>query len=214
MATYRRATDEGDHVPENRYWTAGIAGVAAVAILLSIVLWFRLESVSQRLDETADAAARLGVQVAITDGAISSISGPLTAQLDPVVNELDEFATSVIAVPIDIDQPLPINTEISFTRTIEVPINAVIPIKETFDTTITVQGPLGIDVDVDVTVPIDVDVPIDLVVPINIDETIPINTTVPVKLSFPLELEVAGTPLADLAIALRDGLSQLADAFR
>ncbi len=199
---------------ENRYLTAGAAGIAAIAIILSVVLWFRIESLSSRLDDTQDATARLGVQAAIVDGAISSISGPLTAQLDPVVTELDEFATSVIAIPIDIDQPLPINTEVSFTRTIEVPIVATIPINETFDTTITVQGPFGVDIDVDVTVPIDVDVPIDLVVPIQIDETIPIDTTVPVKLSFPLELEIAGTPLADLAIALRDGLSQLAEAFR
>lgn len=213
-ATYRRETDQGDQVLENKYLTATAAGIAAIAIILSLVLWFRLDSVSSRLDDIRDATARLGVQAAIVDSAISSISGPLTAQLDPVIAELDEFATSVIAIPIDIDELLPINTDVSFNRTIEVPIVATIPINETFDTTITVQGPFGVDIDLDVTVPIDVDVPIDLVVPIQIDETIPINTTVPVKLTFPLELDVAGTPLADLAIALRDGLSQLAAAFR
>ena len=50
-------------------------------------------------------------------------------------------------------------------------------------------------------------------VPIEIDEVIPVRTTVPVTLSFPIELEVAGTPLADLATALRDGLGELAAAF-
>ncbi len=193
-----------------RHWPLIVAGVAVV---LSLALWVRLANLSDRLDETSRVVAGLGVRAALVDDVITTLSGSLADQLAPVITELDEFAVSVISIPIDIDQELPIDTEIEFARTIEIPINTSIPINETIETTVTVAGPLGVDIDLDVTVPIAVDVPIDLVVPFEIDEVVPIRTAVPVRLTVPVSFDVAGTPLAELAIALRQGLAELAAAF-
>jgi hypothetical protein len=195
---------------ENRHLPTIVAGVA---IVIAIIGWVRAEAIANDLEETRQATAGLAVQAAVVDSLVTGLSDSLGEQLQPVIASLDDFAASRIAVPIDIDQELPIDTEISFVRTIEVPIRADIPINEEIDTTITIQGPFDTEIDVDVTVPVAVVVPVDLTVPIEINETIPVKTTVPIVLSFPIEFDVAGTPLADLAIALRSGLADLAGAF-
>lgn len=193
-----------------RYAPAATAVVVVAALVLAAVTWARLEQTRQDLDDATSALEGLAVQAALVQNAVAGISG---AALDDVVAELDQFATSTIEVPVNVDQQLPINTEIAFNRTIEVPIVATIPIQEDLNTTITVQGPFGVDIPIDVEVPVNVDVPIDLTVPITVDETIPVDTEIPIRLDVPISLEVAGTPLADLAIALRDALSQLQGAF-
>lgn len=194
-----------------RYAPAATAVVAVVALVLALVSWFRLEDTRQDLDDATQALEGLAVQAALVQNAVAGISG---TALDDVIVELDEFATSTIEAPVNVDQQLPINTEIAFNRTIEVPIVATIPIREDLNTTISVQGPFGVDIPIDVEVPVDVDVPIDLTVPITVDETIPVETEIPIRLDVPISLEVAGTPLADLALALRDALGQLQSSFQ
>jgi hypothetical protein len=90
-----------------------------------------------------------------------------------------------------------------------VPINTILPIDETIDTTIQVNGPFGIDIPLDITVPIALDLPIDLAVAIPINETVPIDTSIPVNLTVPIEVQVQGTELATLAASLRQGLISL-----
>lgn len=193
-----------------RYIPAVTAVVAVAALVLATVTWVRLEQTRRDLDDATTALEGLAVQAALVQNAVGGISGDA---LTDVIAELDGFATSTIDVPVDIDQQLPINTEIAFTRTIEVPIVATVPIREDLNTTISVQGPFGVDIPIDVEVPIDVDVPIDLIVPITVDETIRVDTDIPIKLDIPISLEVEGTPLADLAVALRDALADLQGAF-
>ena len=96
-------------------------------------------------------------------------------------------------------------------RTFNVPIKTSIPINETFETTIEVQGPFGLTVPVDVTVPVDIDVPVDLEFKLPVNETIPVEANVPVKLDVPISVDVAETELAELADALAAGLESFRD---
>jgi len=96
-------------------------------------------------------------------------------------------------------------------RTLQVPISTTIPIDEEFDTTITINGPFGIDIPLDITVPIKLDLPIDLDVAIPVNETVPVNTEVPVNLDVPISIDISETELAALAEALAQGLESFRD---
>lgn len=121
-----------------------------------------------------------------------------------------EFSDSTIAFDVNIDEVIPIDTEVVIKRTVDVPIKTSIPIKESFDTTIRIATPLGA-VPLDVNVPVDIDVPIDLVVQIPIDETVPIKDEFPVKLDVPIAIDVRQTELANLTDSLAAGLRSLQD---
>ena len=82
------------------------------------------------------------------------------------------------------------------------PIQTEIPIKQSFDTTIEVETPLGFSVPIDVTVPVDVVVPVDLIVEIPVNETVPI------------EIDVSQTEFATLTDSLAEGLESTASRAR
>ncbi|MDH3469769.1 MAG: hypothetical protein OEM94_00475 [Acidimicrobiia bacterium] len=189
-----------------KYYVPIAIAVAGVAVLAALLVSFNARNRVSRLEDTV---SELALQAALIQGVFQ---GPLASELNGVVEELDSFQTSTISFEVDIDETISVDTDFTLQRTVQVPIVATVPIREELDTTITIAGPLGVDIPLNVTVPVNVDVPIDLVVDIPIDETVPISTNIPVRLTVPIDVAVAGSPLADLAAALSEALGGLANA--
>ena len=131
----------------------------------------------------------------------------VAAGVDEAIAGLREFGDSTISFDVNIDEVIPVQTDIVIDRVVEVPIKTTIPINETFDTTITIDAFGGIPLDV--SVPVDVDVPVDLVVDIPINETVAIDEEFPVQLDVPISIEVRDTELANLTDSLAAGLEAL-----
>lgn len=133
--------------------------------------------------------------------------------LSQAITDLDAFQRSTIQFDIQVNESIPVQTEIPFREALEVPIHTTIPIREEVDTTVTVNIPqLGLGVPVDVTVPLNLEVPVNLRVPVSIDRTVPISTTVPVHLNVPVFIEVGETEMAGYVERLRAGLVSLDQA--
>jgi MFS family permease len=220
-----RATDRAEEAPMkiNRNWTPIIIGGGVLLVVLTVttlVLIARVSSLSSELNDTQAQQQQLAADVTRVEGGAAIYAAQLTAfqdklgELGPAIDSalgdavagIDEFANSTITFDVSISQTVPINTEIALNRTIQVPINTVLPIDQQFDTTITVNGPFGIDIPLNITVPIKLDLPIDLTVDIPVNETIPINTDVPVDLDVPISIDISQTELATLAESLSQGL--------
>ncbi|MFQ5611326.1 MAG: hypothetical protein ACE5H9_04245 [Anaerolineae bacterium] len=114
---------------------------------------------------------------------------------------LANMSDDVIRYEFEIDQTIPINTDVPFNRTLEVPLKTNFPIHQVFE--VPVNTPLGV---VNLEIPLDTEIPVDLVVPITIDETINIETEVPLELSIPLEIDIAQTPLAGYLLEAQSSL--------
>ena len=141
---------------------------------------------------------------------VSDLGPEVSGGIDEAIAGLRAFGESTIAFDVNIDEVIPVDTEVVIARTVEVPINTSIPINETFDTTIEIDTPLGA-IPLDVSVPVDIDVPVDLVVSIPIDETVPIQDEFPVQLDVPIAIDVSETELAALTDSLAAGLESLRD---
>jgi len=151
-------------------------------------------------------AALYAAQVTGFQEDLGELVPTIDAALGEAVVGIDEFANSTITFNVSINETVPIDAEVVLDRTVQVPIQTTIPIDEEFDTTITINGPFGIDIPLDITVPIKLDLPIDLDVAIPINETVPVNTEVPVNLDVPISIDISETELAALAEALAQGL--------
>jgi len=162
------------------------------------------------LDRVEAGAALYASQITGFQEQLVELEPQVSAGVEEAVNGLREFGESTISFDVKIDEVIPITTDVTIDRVVEVPIKTTIPIKETFDTTISISTPLG-DIPLDVTVPVDVDVPVDLVVEIPINETVEINEEFPVQLDVPIAIEVSETELADLTDSLAAGLESLQD---
>jgi len=140
-------------------------------------------------------------------------SGELAAgTLNSTSSGLSLLADQSLSFTANVDQVVPIVVSIPFKRTIEVPIITSILINEVIETTITVAGPFGWDVDVDVTVPLDLAVPVNITVPIEIDEVIEVDTSTRLQLSVPVELDLEETGLAGFIRQMSTNLTRLANA--
>lgn len=142
---------------------------------------------------------------------LTALAPTIGASLDDAIAGLGDFKTATLDFEVEINQSVPIVTEFVLDRVIDVPIQTELPINESFETTITIQAPFGLEIPLDVVVPVNVVVPVDLVVPIAVNETIPIDTAIDVDLTVPIEFPVAGTELAQLAESLETGLISLRD---
>jgi prefoldin subunit 5 len=175
------------------------------------------EAMSDELAQTRDDLDRVEAGAALYASQITGFQEQLVA-LEPQVSAgieeaiagLREFGQSTISFDVTIDETIPIKTDIVLDRVVQVPIKTTIPIDESFDTTITINTPLG-NIPLDVTVPVDVDVPVDLVVDIPINETVEIDEEFPVKLDVPIAIDVSETELASLTDSLAAGLEALQD---
>ncbi len=151
-------------------------------------------------------AALYAAQVTAFQEQLGGLGPTIDTALGEAVAGIDAFRTSTIQFDVMIDEVVPIDAEVALDRILDVPIKTTIPIDESFDTTITVNGPFGIDIPLDITVPIKLDLPIDLDVAIPVNETIPVVTEVPVRLDVPISIDISETELAALAEALQAGL--------
>jgi hypothetical protein len=109
-----------------------------------------------------------------------------------------------------VQQEFPVQVEVPFNESLEVPIQATIPISQEIQTTILLDPfQAGLNIPTDVTVPVNLDVPIDLSIPVSIDRTIPISTSVPLDLNVPIAIQISDTELAPYLERLRAGLGSL-----
>lgn len=168
------------------------------------------QQMSEDMTRVESGAAIYAAQITAFQEQLGSLGPTIDSALGDAVAGIDEFANSTITFNVNINETVPISADVVLNRTIAVPINTTIPIDEKFDTTITINGPFGIDIPLNITVPIQLDLPIDLTVDIPVNETIPIDTEVPVNLDVPIEIDISQTELATLAESLSQGL----EAFR
>lgn len=162
------------------------------------------------LERVEAGAALYASQIEGFQEQLVELAPEIEAGVEEAITGLREFGESTISFDVNIDEVIPIDTEVVIQRTVEVPIVTEIPIEEEIDTTITIDTPFG-GIPVDVNVPVDVVVPIDLVVDIPIDETVPIRDEFPVQLDVPIEIDVGDTELKDLTDSLAAGLESLRD---
>jgi len=169
-----------------------------------------LDEIRAELERVEAGAALYASQVTGFQEQLVALEPQVSAGVEEAITGLRDFGDSTITFDVNIDEVVPIQTEVVIDRVIEVPIKTTIPINETIDTTIDVSTPIG-DIPIDVSVPVDVDVPIDLVVEIPINETVEIDEEFPVQLDVPIAIEVRETELANLTDSLATGLESLKD---
>ncbi len=160
------------------------------------------------LERVEAGAALYASQITGFQEQLVALEPQVSAGVDDAIAGLREFGDSTISFEVNIDEVIPIKTDVLINRTVQVPIKTTIPIKQSFDTTIEVDAGFG-KFPLDVTVPVDVDVPIDLVVDIPINETLEIDEEFPVKLDVPIAINVRDTELANLTDSLAAGLESL-----
>ncbi|MDH5614980.1 MAG: hypothetical protein OEY62_00380 [Acidimicrobiia bacterium] len=196
----------------------GSAAVLVVSLVVNVVLLTRVASMESRIDQNANDLARVEIGAGLFASEVTGLQKQL-AQLAPRVGEglneavagLESFRSSTIAFDVSIDENIPIEAEILLDRTLTVPIQAIFPVDEIVETTITIAGPFDTKIPLDVSVPVQLDIPVDLDIPFSIREIIPIAAEVPIQLTVPIAIDVAGTELATLADALGQGLAAFAD---
>ena len=176
------------------------------SLKVSIIILFILVFISLGLNWYLISQLRRARQQAINT--VQEFKPVAQNALEEVDRELAAFQESTVAFNVDINQDVPIQMEIPINEVVQVPISVTLPIKQEFETTITVD-PLqsGLAIPVDVVVPVDLEVPIDVTIPIEIDRTIPISTSIPLDLDFPIAIEVSDTDLVGYIERLRKGLA-------
>jgi EmrB/QacA subfamily drug resistance transporter len=163
------------------------------------------------LNRVEAGAALYASQITGFQEQLVALEPQVSAGVEEAIAGLRSFGNSTLSFDVNIDEVIPIDTEVVIRRTVQVPIKTSIPIRETIETTIEIDTRLGFNVPIDVTVPVDLEVPIDLVVDIPIDETVPINEEFAVQLDVPIDIDVSETELANLTDSLAAGLESLQD---
>jgi hypothetical protein len=196
----------------------GLGVLLVVSLVINVVLLSRVDSMDSRIEENAENMARVEIGAGLFASEVTGLQDQLShlapqvgQGLDEAIAGLDSFRSSTIEFDVPINEDIAIETEIVLNRTLDVPIQTTFAIDQVVDTTITIAGPFDTQIPLGVTVPVQLDVPVDLVIPFAINEVIPISAEVPVRLTVPIAVEVAGTELASLADALREGLGAFGD---
>ncbi|MFN8457545.1 MAG: hypothetical protein U0401_23300 [Anaerolineae bacterium] len=141
---------------------------------------------------------------------LQQVAHTIRQALPETVRELDNLKASTFQVQVQVDQQFPVQAELPFNNTFNVPIQVTIPISQQISTQVQIDPfQTGLAVPVDVNVPVKIEVPIETVVPITIDQTIPISTTVPLKLDVPVAVKLGETELAGYVDRLRVGVEGL-----
>jgi len=145
--------------------------------------------------------------------AIRQIAPAVEQTFADVDSELEAFQQSTLTFQIDVNQQIPIQTEIPFNESVEIPVQVTIPFKQNIETTVMMDPfQAGLEIPVDVTVPVDVEFPIDEVVPVSLNRTVPISTTVPLSLTVPISIPISNTNLAPYIEKLRQGIDQFRES--
>lgn len=188
------------------------AAVVGMAIWVG-VLSGQASAQRDRIDKLESGVAFLAGESALIQDGISSIASPAREFIAELDVRLVDLETTTFSVDVNVNETLPVRTQIDFERTIDIPIVTEIPINEVINTTITIDGPLGVEIPLDVSVPVDVIVPIDLVIPFTISESFPVAVDIPIDIDVPIDVSLVDTPLADLAGELRAALVEIDQAF-
>jgi hypothetical protein len=138
------------------------AGVASLSLAANFWLVNQLLITRRQVGQAAGAAAQV----------VASLG---SASLDYTVH---------------VDQAIPFSTVVVVSNTVEVPIDAIIPINT--QVTVPVSTPLG---SFDITLPVNAAIPVNLKVSVPLQVSVPVSATVPVVLDIPIHIELAGTPL-------------------
>ncbi len=192
---------------------AARAEVAAFAADPSVGAGASAEELTQLRDDIERVEAGAALYASQIDGfreQLTELAPEIEAGVDEAITGLRDFGESTLAFDVDIDEVIPIDTEVVIERTVEVPIKTEIPINQEIDTTIRIDTPFG-GIPLDITVPVDVVVPIDLTVDIPIDETVPVQDEFPVQFDVPIAIDVSETELKNLTDSLATGLESLQD---
>jgi len=136
---------------------------------------------------------------------VQEVGPSVQASLEQTITDLKTFQDATIEFNVAVDEEFPVEAQIPFNETIEVPIKLTVPIRQDIETTIVIDV-LGQGLPVDVSVPVDVEVPIDTTITVPIDRTIDIATTVPLKMDVPIALEIGDTELAGYVDRIRESL--------
>lgn len=130
--------------------------------------------------------------------------------LSQAIVELDSLQDTTLEFEFQVNQRIPIQSEVPFNQTFQVPIQTTIPISQNIKTNVVVNVPdFGINLPLEVEVPIDMEVPLDLEVPVQVDQSVPISTTVPISLDVPIAIDVGETELAGYLERLRATLESI-----
>jgi hypothetical protein len=105
---------------------------------------------------------------------------------------ITELTDDTFSHTVEIDQEIPISTDLPFNEAMTVPINTVVPIS----TTVVVPVDLGFTT-YNLAVPIDTVFPVDMEVTVPFSQTVGITTAVPIDVDVPVEIAIADTPLVD-----------------
>lgn len=138
----------------------------------------------------------------------------LSRNIQPVVQqtfdnldrELVNFQQSTLEFNVQVNQQVPLQTEVSFSDTIDIPLQMTLPISHEISTTIMVDPfGAGFTVPMAVNVPINMEFPINQQISIPINRTIPISTSVPLSLTLPINIPISNTSLAPTIDQIRRG---------
>ncbi len=131
--------------------------------------------------------------------------------LDRTIADLENVEDTSIEFNVAVNQDFPIDTEIAFEETIEVPIQMTVPISQTIDTVIFIELVGGVEVPVDIAVPVNVEIPIDNTIRVPFARSIPISTTIPLSTEVPINIDVGESQVAGQIVRLRQDLTSLSD---
>ena len=171
-----------------KFTLALLFALVLVSIGINVFLVWQLVQFRQQATETID---RLQPQLEIA--------------FDQTDARLAEFQQSTLTFDVDVDEVIPVQANVPFNETIEIPVQITIPIEEDFETIITVNA-LGAEIPVPVVVPVLMEFPIDEVVTVTISRTIPLSTSVSLNLAVPVQIDINDTELAPYLQELRQGL--------
>ena len=139
---------------------------------------------------------------------IDRIEPQLELAFDQTDARLAEFEQSTLTFDVEVDEVIPVQANVPFNETIDIPVQISIPIEEDFETIITLNA-LGAEIPVPVVVPVLMEFPIDEVVSVTISRTIPLSTSVSMTLAVPVQIDISDTELAPYLQELRQGLDTM-----
>jgi len=147
-----------------------------------------------------------------TQAALTDIETSVSELVSQAITDLEAFENSTLDFEFTVRQDLPVEVEIPFNESINVPIQTTIPISQEIETTIMLDPfQAGFEIPTDIVVPVDMEIPLDLNIPVTIERPIPISTTISLDIDVPIAIEISDTDLAPYLERLRIGLGSLED---
>jgi len=137
---------------------------------------------------------------------VDNLKEQTTAALDAMSAELEGMKNGTFDYTVNIEEEIPINTEIPVDFVVQVPINTVISINQT----VTVPVTIPLYGQTNASVPIIASIPVNMTVSVPVQQVIPVSATAPVSLSVPINLKIGEMTIAQNMTniqAVLDGLS-------